>query len=428
MPVKTYPNNRTFYTRGIRYKNNEELIDDVYTSKLTWTDSVSSTEMPGWRERIKRHEGATTPRSGLYYKVVGHTRGYAHVDWVDESSSAVRQEYKDIVHGDFADEAQLSPATVYSDPTLRAKVVNQALSRFYNNAWSAINRFDGGVFLGEVRETLSLLKKPAKSLRRLLSAYHGDAVRRTRRFYRTGGRIDPIRVKDANKVVADTWLEYSFGMRPLLNDVKGAAEALAQLALDPNEFEPVRAFVEEFRDVSPSDAASFQKVATFNPYRVIYDFSYKAKRGYQCRYIGQVRVSVDNPLLMKRELFGFSPEQFVPTIWNLIPYSFLVDYFTNLGDVISAWSFPVSRIAWHNRTVRSLKEFETFGSMRVPTNGGLSFVKIKGWSGSPIYVKSFFCSFERSAESLGLPRVVLEIPGSSNKWMNISALAFMRRA
>jgi hypothetical protein len=384
--------------------------------------------MPQWRERIKRHEGATTPRSGSFYKVDGHTRGYAYVNWVDDSSLSGKREYRDIVHGDFADERQLSPATVFVDTNLRAKVVNQALSRFYNNAWNAINRFDGGTFVGELRETLSLLKKPAKSFRKLISAYHGDAIRRTRRFYRTGKRIDPIRVKDANKVVADTWLEYSFGVRPLLNDVKGAAEALAQLALDPNEFEPVRAYVEEFRDVSPSDAANFQKVATFNPYRVIYDFSYKAKRGYQCRYIGQVRVSVENPLLMKRELLGFSPEQFVPTIWNLIPYSFLVDYFTNLGDVISAWSFPVSRIAWHNRTVRSLKEFETIGSMRVPTNGGLANVKIQGWSGSPIYVKSYACSFERSAEELGLPRVVLEIPGSSNKWMNIGALAFMRRA
>jgi hypothetical protein len=421
-----FPNNRSFYTRTTRYTDGELTTDTPSLGVVTWTDTIGSSDNPKWREKIKRHEGATTPRAGFKVSVKGYTKAHASIHWKDNDAPGIF-ELRDQVNGDISGHFQIGGMSQFTDAQMRFRVVNSALSRFYANAWNAINRFDGGTFVGEIRETLSLLKKPAKSVRKLIDAYYSDAKRRTRRFYRTGRRIDPVRVKDANKVVADTWLEYSFGIKPLLNDVKGAAEALAQLALDPLEVAPVRAYVEEFQDVSPADLAAIQKTRSFSPTFVIYDFSVKARRGYVCRYVGQVKIAVDDPVLMNRELFGFSPEQFVPTVWNLIPYSFLVDYFSNIGDVIAAWSFPASRIAWHNRTIRALKEYEILGQMRppvIPTTPTAS--KIYGWHGTPTWVKTSSVFFERDSLPLGLPVVVTEIPGWSTKWANIGALAHMR--
>lgn len=422
---RQYPNNRSFYSRTVRYTDGELTTDTSSLTNAVWTDTISSSDNPKWRELVRRCEGATTPRSGFKVRVTGYTKAHASIDWEDNTFPGIFK-LKDQVNGDISGAFQVGGLGQFTDAQMRSRVVNSALTRFYANAWSAINRFDGGTFVGEIKETLGLLKRPAKGFRKLIDAYYRDAKKRTRRFYRTGRRIDPVRVKDANKVVADTWLEYSFGVKPLLNDVKGAAEALAQLALDPQETEPVRAYVSEFQDVSPADLAAIQKSRSFSPTFIIYDFDVKAKRGYECRYIGRVKVAVDDPLLMKRELFGFSPEQFVPTVWNLIPYSFLVDYFSNIGDVIAAWSFPSARVAWHNRTIRALKEYEIQGKMRPPVLPAGPLNKLNGWHGDPTWVKTSSVFFERDSFPLGLPYVAIEIPGWTSKWANIGALAHMR--
>jgi hypothetical protein len=36
------------------------------------------------------------------------------------------------------------------------------------------------------------------------------------------------------------------------------------------------------------------------------------------------------------ELSGFDLKAFIPTVWEVIPYSFLVDYFVNIGDMLEA--------------------------------------------------------------------------------------------
>lgn len=420
-----FPNNRSFYTRTTRYLDGQLSIDTPTLNSVAWVDTITSSDNPKWRETISRHEGATTPRNGFKVSVNGYTKAHASVEWEDNTLPGIYK-VRDWVNGDISGHLQIGGLSQFTDAQMRSRVVNTALTRFYANAWSALNRFDGGTFVGEIRETLGLLKRPAKSLRKLIDFYYVDAKKRTRRFYRHGRRIDPARVKDANKAVADTWLEWSFGIKPLLNDVKGAAEALAQLALDPVELAPVRAYVEEFQDCSAADLAFVQKSRSFSPTFIIYDFEVKARRGYVCRYIGQVKVAVDDPILMRRELLGFSPEQFVPTVWNLIPYSFLVDYFSNIGDVIAAWSFPAGRIAWHNRTIRALKEYEIQGKMRPPVIPLGTNNKLIGWFGSPTWAKTSSVFFERDSFPLGLPHVVFEIPGFGTKWMNMGALAHMR--
>ena len=50
--------------------------------------------------------------------------------------------------------------------------------------------------------------------------------------------------------------------------------------------------------------------------------------------------------------FGLSAWEFVPTLWELIPYSFLVDYFTNVGGIIASWSYRSLGTDWVAKNVK----------------------------------------------------------------------------
>jgi len=52
-------------------------------------------------------------------------------------------------------------------------------------------------------------------------------------------------------------------------------------------------------------------------------------------------------------LFGFQPSEFLPTAWELLPWSFLADYFSNIGDCLTAWSTVTDKVevAYINRTI-----------------------------------------------------------------------------
>lgn len=390
---------------------------------LTWVDSRTNMDNPGWREAVAKHRGATTPCTGEVYKFVGHTSGLVETS-LRRRGFAAFQKVTRRYSGDLISAADILPWSYYSNSSLKTKIGNEALVGFLVKCANARRKLQGGVFIGELRQTLNMIARPGRGIRRLVDVYHRDVRRRLRRFRRTGNRIDPVRVTDANKVASDTWLEYSFGLKPLMSDVKSGAEALAELATRAREFELVQYTARSSEDTTPPSKRTVEK--DFNLFTV-YTINQRELCDMVCRIKGQVKIEVTEPRSMAQEVFGFKPEDFLPTIWELIPYSWLVDYFTNMGDVIQAWTFPREDLAWFNRTYHISRNRELSGQFARVANSDPAYV-LDHTIASPFQVKLSATRFERDATSLGIPTVVFEVPGFSTKWLNIAALAHMRRA
>jgi hypothetical protein len=119
--------------------------------------------------------------------------------------------------------------------------------------------------------------------------------------------------------------------------------------------------------------------------------------------------------------YGASWRDILPTAWELIPYSFAVDYFTNIGDIVSAWSFGSKDLRWVSRT-RYSKQLRWSEDA-----GGAHWVNSNpegSWTYRPESINFSTTSFDRGQYYGSLvPDFTWEIPGvGSKKWLNLAAL------
>lgn len=143
------------------------------------------------------------------------------------------------------------------------------------------------------------------------------------------------------------------------------------------------------------------------------------------RYRGRIDAQVDAPVWNNLDLFGFSAKEFVPTLWELLPWSFLVDYFTNVGDILDAnvlvgrkLAFAdhvfVCDVAYHGylATSTTLTDYQTNGFWRWITS-----------SGSPLQLHSSRKTVTRSPSvEVPFPHLEFTFSLSDNQLGNIAAL------
>lgn len=118
-------------------------------------------------------------------------------------------------------------------------------------------------------------------------------------------------------------------------------------------------------------------------------------------------------------LFGFNLEEFVPTVYELMPWSFLVDYFSNLGTVIETGCASQSMIKFALKTTT----FEsTVVSLQTPYPSSASIPVVYSLI-SPGSVKQVRKRVLRAAYTQ-LPNVPFSVslPGSRMQYANMLAL------
>lgn len=283
---------------------------------------------------------------------------------------------------------------------------NLALQRYYENCASVESVFKGMVFSGELRETLNMLVRPAKALRTGISDYLKTVRKRSRRLNRT----------QASRIVAQTWLEYAFGWKPLAHDIEDACRALRKSKYAFPIFQMVRgsAHDKEFTDTADINTS-------FSSFWSI-QFTHHRMDDVFVQYRGNYFASSAD--ISGFRLAGFRPTEFFPTIWELIPYSFLVDYFTNIGGIISSLSYWALRPAWTAKLVRWESSVETADIVIKGPDGFLNPADYSWeFDGNPGYAKVSACRFVRvpSVEP-GIPSLELKVPGMNLKWINMAAL------
>lgn len=406
------PGKNSGFTQLTRSSNS--ISGSVVNQRITNPDSVKD-----FRIRIARGESATTSLQGSKTTVRRGFGGYFSYE-VFTRSSGQRVEGALLV-GSLSHPSSLSFPTV---PNM-TQTDNRALTKFMKQAVSAQRSLQGLVCLGELGETLRMIASPAKALRKGISEWLVAAEKsatRAARVTRAGRRLNASeRNRAIGKALAGGYLEWTFGVKPLVSDIDSAAKAAARIVA----YRPPRTEVRGGANTEGWGPRLIHQPA-FGQVQVRVTF--ESKYEYNCKFYGQVinRSGWDGTV---RDL-GLGFQDFIPTIWELIPYSFVVDYFTNIGEILEAACFNRADFAWVNRSTRQVRILNA--NSVEPVYNPLSTNPLYRASVS-FTPGSLFSSTRQDvtrAAYVGslIPSLEFTIPGLGTQWINIGALIGQAKA
>jgi len=325
MPTKT--ENWTWFEQGYnRTKAVSTLtgatLSDVITPNSTLRQiavNVVSGTNPGWRHRLKTEPVLVGDLHATISKI-GSTGPLTSVRAVTEISSKVRRTVEDNPFGASADSVSgLDPSLVTQ---ASAKATAKLLKKYHKNTQA----LQGLVFLGEIRETMALVLRPAKGIHNLLQQYLRTVTPSVAHYKRGGLSLSKVTSR-----LSDEWLQYSFGLAPLINDANNVANFYNHWNEPKVGFIPIVA-------VAGAESASPPSVRR-QSFPDGWFLQYTSLVGQQVTVKLRTAIRATAGPGAIASALGTSWRDFAPAVWELLPWSFFIDYFTNVGDIIDAWSY-----------------------------------------------------------------------------------------
>lgn len=332
------------------------------------SENRTSVKTPNFR--YKRSTGAVLPDNPYTYEafrnrqVSGYIRrftptgggGYNQVElWYDPICAI----------------AQWAPVKTLTQSAVYGKLINNARGQQWNVP----------IFFAEGYKTAEMVTQRATHLAHLVNALRrGNLV-----AFVNGLRnaADPSKAKikrfhkyfglDPRRAAGNTWLEYTYGWRPFMLDVKTAVEVLMDAADRPaNMVGNVHASMKIPLRQSQTNVSIFQEDTGYNIL------------GDQEKY-GEESLRVNwrfrpNSLDLPARFGMINP---LEVVWELVPFSFVADWFLPIGDYLSALDVPMrfSHVGGSVGTRISTKAYT------IATRAQASTDTFSGFTGHSDYVK-----------------------------------------
>lgn len=250
-------------------------------------------------------------RISWYNPIDGHTASY---DWVETSHLSGKS-------------PPLSSFPSVSEG-IRENMWNQTKTECLNRLLD--EKAAIGASLGEARQTINAFSALVTDGARYLNAFKRGNFRAIAR--RNGG-------KRIGNSVSDAWLQLSYGWRPLAADIHSAqanvhrvlAKGLAIAAKRGSNYE-----TEVTRNDLPGDYDEVQKI--------------------RHRVICQLGAVIDNPSIAYLNTFGLINP--LSIAWELVPWSFAIDWFVPVGKTLEAVTATVGLI-FNGGRVTEHREYTT---------------------------------------------------------------------
>jgi len=201
-----------------------------------------------------------------------------------------------------------------------------ALQKLKNRLRSYTGQYRGLIPLAEIRDlersAMGLLNFSSFGVRNLASMLKGKKLTRKLR-------------KD---LLSEWWLGFSFGLAPIARDISDLVQAIENFK--NNRTETSERFTGKAEKQWQSGTYATTSGTYYSNIRVtkmhIHKLSYKYIAGYDVTILTGNDYSLDDHL-------GLGPNNIPATLWEAAPYSWLIDYLTNVGAYLDdTWEFPPS--------------------------------------------------------------------------------------
>jgi len=286
--------------------------------------------------------------------------------------------------------------------------------------------------LGEAHGTFKELLGLSVFLIRRLRSYRQQLVKDLMSdkglssLVRTGRRQDPLRAaRHVHNIVCDRWLEFHFAIEPDVQDAcdiynvitgGGLNKALTQRP----RVHKVKTFcnvstsnlVVPFGSVGPDSTGAVPKVTVTKKRLVLAALG--ASLFSRPSWQGDMASQLD-----------WTASGVLPALWELVPYSWAIDYFTNIGSLIEAYTTP--QYPTFNSWASVLVRDELIRSPRSWSHMGYQSAKAIRYVGSLGEAKQSLVRFQRTINVGLMPHFEWKYPKPVQIGTLWSALHFFRR-
>lgn len=247
---------------------------------------------------------------------------------------------------------------------------NEALQKAFAKLGSSM--FDGGVELGELKETLQMLRSPFKQLRNFFLKDGMKNLKLLNEVIRLRRRPKKI-IQATGLTVFGTWLELRYGLRPLVKSIQDlAGMANKQLSrIDPDRIKTVRSKLKHTSFITGNSIGGSSATLLTNG-------KYNGTSNVTVRGIVYYKQSAN---LSAARRWGVGVANLPEIAWELTRLSFVVDWFLTIGPWIS--SFRVN------------PDFEILGSTtstKVETRVANTILSVSGGQVGPTVIRKDFGS------------------------------------
>lgn len=202
---------------------------------------------------------------------------------------------------------------------IRTEVPQYYIDHAVQGAFVKVNAadLDSATLLAEFGETLDSLRHPLKNVRQLLGSFSKKAPKAS------GPKLF--------KYLTDAWLEYRYAVMPNVYSAQDIISAWEKRKAQPPSL------AKRSRQILVSRSESESTIGTMI-------------EGYYLVYTRKVTLqsSVKTSIYFSAtsswgSAYGLLPQDVFSAIWEVVPYSFVVDWFVGVGDYLRAHRSPPNR-------------------------------------------------------------------------------------
>jgi hypothetical protein len=189
--------------------------------------------------------------------------------------------------------------------------MNKAIESFYSQVG---DQSSWGTNLAEAEQSVSTVERRGLQLFKFASALRKGNFSQAAKILEIG---KPKNLKSGAKTFANNFLEYHFGWEPAMQDIHDALDTMGKADFG------VRKIVGHGsgRDTQHTRADLGDRITTFDQ-----NWHFTAKVG--------ANIQISNDVTFLASQLGLANPASVA--WDLVPYSFVVDWFTNVGSVLQS--------------------------------------------------------------------------------------------
>jgi len=283
-----------------------------------------------------------------------------------------------------------------------ANAANQAAGKFYSNAIRARSALQSGPAIIEAAKTYRMLRH---RLTQLLDF---------RTWKSSLERTKGMNHRNALRDMSGAYLEWKFGWDQAQRDIRGALNALNETM---DETVVVR-----------GSGRAVHSDATTNFKHTYGSIEWNCSRSYtaasSARVVGLVNLYKPGGSELAQS-FGLSPENWMPTIWEVLPWSFMFDYVANVSDIINACSLPACAVRWTRSTTKTTVKETVINGLNPRLVDGFTTQTTVSVPDSTVFESTIV---NRTNVPPDIPTLEFGIPGfdKSAPWLNTSAIVLTK--